>query len=43
MTQTNIPELLLDSKACYAARQARDVRFDGRFFCGVSSTGIASI
>ncbi|SDF69054.1 DNA-3-methyladenine glycosylase 2 family protein [Sporomusa acidovorans] len=40
MTQTNIPELLLDRKACYAAMQAHDVRFDGRFFCGVSSTGI---
>jgi len=30
----------LDDKACYAAMQAHDVRFDGRFFCGVSSTGI---
>ncbi|MBP2660758.1 MAG: DNA-3-methyladenine glycosylase 2 family protein, partial [Firmicutes bacterium] len=38
--QTEIPNLLLDSKACYAAMQARDVRFDGRFFCGVSSTGV---
>ena len=32
--------LLLDNKACYAAMQAHDARFDGRFFCGVSSTGI---
>ena len=31
---------LLDSKACYAAMRAHDSRFDGRFFCGVSSTGI---
>lgn len=32
--------LLLDDRACYAALRARDSRFDGRFFCGVSSTGI---
>jgi len=32
--------LLLDDRACYAAMRARDSRFDGRFFCGVSSTGI---
>lgn len=32
--------LLLDDTACYAALLARDSRFDGRFFCGVSSTGI---
>jgi len=32
--------IFLDDKACYAAMQAHDVRFDGRFFCGVSSTGI---
>jgi len=30
----------LDDAACYAALRARDSRFDGRFFCGVSSTGI---
>ncbi len=30
----------MDDKACYAAMQAHDARFDGRFFCGVSSTGI---
>lgn len=40
MRQTKITGLLLDNKACYAAAQAHDVRFDGRFFCGVSSTGI---
>lgn len=40
MDKTSTPELPLDRKACYAAMQARDARFDGRFFCGVSSTGI---
>jgi len=30
----------LEHEACYAAMRAHDVRFDGRFFCGVSSTGI---
>ncbi|SPF32896.1 Bifunctional transcriptional activator/DNA repair enzyme AlkA [Syntrophobacter sp. SbD1] len=40
MTKTRAPGLPLDDKACYAALQAHDVRFDGRFFCGVSSTGI---
>jgi AraC family transcriptional regulator of adaptative response / DNA-3-methyladenine glycosylase II len=30
----------LDSKACDRARLARDARFDGRFFIGVTSTGI---
>lgn len=32
--------LPLDHAACYAALSSRDTRFDGRFFCGVSSTGI---
>lgn len=40
MKRTKASGLLLDTKACYAAMQAHDVRFDGRFFCGVSSTGI---
>lgn len=40
MTKNAGQELSLDHKACYAAMQAHDVRFDGRFFCGVSSTGI---
>lgn len=31
---------LLEDPACYAAMRAHDSRFDGRFFCGVSSTGI---
>ncbi len=30
----------LDFAACYKAIQSRDARFDGRFFTGVSSTGI---
>jgi AraC family transcriptional regulator of adaptative response / DNA-3-methyladenine glycosylase II len=30
----------LDRDACYRAFKARDRRFDGRFFIGVSSTGI---
>lgn len=29
-----------DSRACYAAFKTKDARFDGRFFVGVSSTGI---
>ena len=40
MTRIRAHGLPLDDKACYAAMQAHDVRFDGRFFCGVSSTGI---
>jgi AraC family transcriptional regulator of adaptative response / DNA-3-methyladenine glycosylase II len=32
--------MLLDGKTCYTALQARDSRFDGRFFFGVASTGI---
>ena len=32
--------LFLDHAGCYDALQARDARFDGRFFVGVSSTGI---
>lgn len=36
-THTTLP---LDVKACYAAMRAHDSRFDGRFFCGVSSTRI---
>jgi AraC family transcriptional regulator of adaptative response / DNA-3-methyladenine glycosylase II len=32
--------MLLDDEGCYDAMQARDARFDGRFFVGVSSTGI---
>ncbi len=32
--------LHLQSKACYRALSSRDPRFDGRFYTGVSSTGI---
>ncbi len=32
--------MLLDEKQCYQATKARDARFDGRFFFGVSSTGV---
>ncbi|HIT04147.1 MAG TPA: DNA-3-methyladenine glycosylase 2 family protein, partial [Candidatus Caccocola faecipullorum] len=32
--------MLEDKKALYAALLARDARFDGRFFVGVSSTGV---
>jgi len=31
---------ILDRAACYRVFQARDVRFDGRLFVGVTSTGI---
>jgi len=30
----------LDAATCYRALQTRDARFDGRFFTGVSSTGV---
>ncbi|MDR3569959.1 MAG: AlkA N-terminal domain-containing protein [Syntrophobacteraceae bacterium] len=40
MKETKISGPFLDPKACYAAMRAHDARFDGRFFCGVSSTGI---
>ena len=33
-------EQLLDQEACWRAVVARDARFDGRFFTGVTSTGI---
>lgn len=32
--------MLLHGDECYAALRARDTRFDGQFFVGVSSTGI---
>lgn len=31
---------MLDPDTCYRALQSRDARFDGRFFIGVTSTGI---
>ncbi len=33
-------QMLLDHKICERARRSRDPRFDGRFFIGVTSTGI---
>ncbi len=35
-----IPAATLDARAAYAAMRARDARFDGRLFVGVSTTGI---
>jgi AraC family transcriptional regulator of adaptative response / DNA-3-methyladenine glycosylase II len=35
-----IQAMELDADACYLALKARDARFDGRFFTGVTSTGI---
>ncbi len=35
-----VEKIMLDHAACYAAMRAHDARLDGRFFCGVSSTGI---
>ena len=32
--------MVLDSEAAYEAVKARDARFDGRFFVGVTSTGV---
>lgn len=32
--------MALDQDACYEALKSKDVRFDGQFFVGVSSTGI---
>jgi AraC family transcriptional regulator, regulatory protein of adaptative response / DNA-3-methyladenine glycosylase II len=40
VTYKKMDSLTLDHRACYAAMRAHDARFDGRFFCGVSSTGI---
>lgn len=40
MSLERVEQLPLDRNACYAAMHAHDTRFDGRFFCGVSSTGI---
>ncbi|MDR1901048.1 MAG: helix-turn-helix domain-containing protein [Treponema sp.] len=36
----DVKPVVLDRKACYAALTAHDSRFDGKFFVGVSSTGI---
>ena len=41
MTPANLTNpLTTDGDACYRALQARDARFDGCFFTGVTSTGI---
>ncbi|MGI5840516.1 MAG: AlkA N-terminal domain-containing protein [bacterium] len=40
MEQQDNVTMPLDAKACYAALRTHDARFDGRFFVGVSSTGI---
>src|ERR1700704_5284 len=32
--------MMLDPETCYRAVKSRDSRFDGRFFVGVTSTGI---
>ena len=41
-TQEQEPSTRIDlsADACYSALKARDARFDGRFFTGVTSTGI---
>ena len=39
-TAPEVPPALADSEGCYRALQARDARFDGQFFTGVTSTGI---
>src|SRR6185369_8349649 len=39
-TRSKEPCMLLDANTCYSALQARDSRFDGCFFFGVTSTGI---
>lgn len=40
MSQTAIPTTMPHDDICYDALAARDPRFDGRFFVGVTSTGI---
>src|ERR1700744_4300982 len=39
-TSTTIDEMLPNAKSCYQALLARDARFDGLFFVGVTSTRI---
>jgi len=36
----NVPAMELDAVHCYRALRSRDRRFDGRFFTGVTTTGI---
>jgi AraC family transcriptional regulator, regulatory protein of adaptative response / DNA-3-methyladenine glycosylase II len=40
MTHMNAATVALDHEACHRALAARDARFDGCFFTGVTSTGI---
>jgi AraC family transcriptional regulator of adaptative response / DNA-3-methyladenine glycosylase II len=40
MPDAALPNLPLDTDACYRALQTHDARFDGCFFTGVTSTGI---
>ncbi|MDB5886804.1 MAG: DNA-3-methyladenine glycosylase [Polaromonas sp.] len=40
MTLAATPTALLDDDDCYLALKAKDARFDGSFFTGVTSTGI---
>ena len=36
----SVPSMELDAAHCYRALRSRDRRFDGRFFTGVTTTGI---
>jgi AraC family transcriptional regulator of adaptative response / DNA-3-methyladenine glycosylase II len=40
MPATSTPPSTIEADACYLALKARDARFDGSFFTGVTSTGI---
>ena len=35
-----LPDVTLDAAHCYEVVKARDARFDGVFFVGVSTTGV---
>ncbi len=39
-SRVKLRSMQLDAEACYEAVKARDARFDGAFFVGVSTTGI---
>jgi AraC family transcriptional regulator, regulatory protein of adaptative response / DNA-3-methyladenine glycosylase II len=40
LSDVNLPSAAFNDDVCYAALKARDPRFDGSFFVGVTSTGI---
>ena len=40
LDRRDMPALALDREVCERARLARDARFDGRFFIGVTTTGV---